>query len=99
MHGGFFLATRDSSGYCDWPQSNAEKHGAVKDKLFPAIILRRGAAQRSSAQRSAARRSLQSSPFYDKQYNLSFLTRGAASGGDVPLHVIILIYGHITEPK
>ena len=53
----------DSSGYCDWPQSNAEKRGAVKDKLFPAFI---------------SRRSLQCSPCYDKQYSLSFLTCSAA---------------------
>ena len=33
-----FFATRASSGYCDWPQSNAEKRGAVKVKLFPAFI-------------------------------------------------------------
>ena len=25
-----FFATRDSSGYCDWPQNNAEKRSAVK---------------------------------------------------------------------
>ena len=34
----FFFATHDSSGYCDWPQSNAEKRSAVKDKPFPAFI-------------------------------------------------------------
>ena len=49
-----FYATRNSSGYCDWPQSNAEKRGAVKDKLFSAFIMRRraarGAAQRGTAQ-------------------------------------------------
>ena len=55
----------DTSGYCDRPQSNA-----VKDELFPALILRRG----------AARRSLQCSPCYDKRYCLSFFNarRGAA---------------------
>ena len=31
------FATRDSFGYCDWPQSNAEKRGAVKVKLFLAL--------------------------------------------------------------
>ena len=31
---GSFFETRDSSGYCDWPQSNAEKRGAVRNKLF-----------------------------------------------------------------
>ena len=49
-----FFATRNSSGYCDWPQSNSEKRGAVKDKLFPAFISRRSAAQRGEAQRGAA---------------------------------------------
>ena len=76
MHGGFFVATGNSSGYCDWPQSNAEKRGAVKDKLFPAFISRRSAAQRGEAQRS-----LQCSPCYDKQYSLSFLTCSAARRG------------------
>ena len=33
VHGEGFFTTRDSSGYRDWPQSNAEKRGAVKDKL------------------------------------------------------------------
>ena len=70
MHGGFF-ATCDSSGYCDWPQSNAEKRGAVKDKLFPAFI---------------SRHSLQCSTCYDKQYSLYFFSarRGAASGEAAP---------------
>ena len=49
-----FFATRNSSGYCDWPQNNAKKRGAVKDKLFPAFISRRITAQRSEAQRGAA---------------------------------------------
>ena len=40
-----FFATRDASGHCDWPQSNAEKRGAEKDKLFPAFISQRSAAQ------------------------------------------------------
>ena len=41
----FFFETRDASGYCDWPKSNAEKRGAVKDKLFPAFFSRSNAAQ------------------------------------------------------
>ena len=49
MLGGFFFATRDSSGFCDWPQSNAEKRGAVKAKLFPAFISRRSSAERGAA--------------------------------------------------
>ena len=51
-----FFATRDSSGYCDWPLSNAEKCGAVKDKLFPAFISQLAVY----------------SPYNDKQYSLSF---------------------------
>ena len=46
---GEFCATRDSSGYCDWPRSNAKKRGAVKDTSFPAFISRSGAAQRGAA--------------------------------------------------
>ena len=57
MEGSF--TTRDSSGYRDWPQSNVEKLGAVKDKLFPAFISRRSAAQ------------LAVYPCNDKQYSLS----------------------------
>ena len=49
---GVFFATRDSSGYRDWLQSNAEKRSAVKDKLFPAFIS--FAARRRAAQRGAA---------------------------------------------
>ena len=71
MHGGFLIATRDSSGYSDWPQSKTKK-------TFH-FISRRGAALRGAAQRS-----LQCSPCYDKKDTLSFLTRGAASGGAVP---------------
>ena len=41
IHGGEFFTTRDSSGYRDWPQSNAEK---------TAFISRRGTARRSEAQ-------------------------------------------------
>ena len=53
----------------DWPQSNAEKRGPVKD-TFP------------SFRWGAARRSLQCSPCYDKQYSWSFFNtrRGAAYG-------------------
>ena len=43
MLGGFFFATRDSSGFCDWSQSN------VKAKLFPAFISRRSSAERGAA--------------------------------------------------
>ena len=59
MHGGEFFTTRDSSGYRDWPQSKPKKRRAVKDKLFPAFISRRGAAWRSS----------QCIPCNDKQYS------------------------------
>ena len=37
-----------------WPQSNAEKRAALKDKFLPAFISLRGAARRSAAQRSTA---------------------------------------------
>ena len=81
-----FFATRSSAGNCDWPQSNAIKHGAVKDKLFPAFFSRRSAAWHSAARWGATRRSLQCSPCYDKQYSLYFFNvqRGAAFGGAVP---------------
>ena len=72
MLGGFF-ATRDSSGYCDWPQSNAEKRGAVKAKLFPAFISRRSSAERGAACCLA--------PVMINSTVYHFLTRGAARRG------------------
>ena len=82
MHGGEIFTTRDSSGIRNWPQSNAEKRGAVKDKLFPAFISRHSAARRGAARHSAA---CNVAPAMIN--NLSFFKRGAARRGAVWLGV------------
>ena len=57
MHGGFLIATRDSSGYSDWPQSKAKKRfisfrrrslqcSPCYDKKDTLSFLTRGAARR-----------------------------------------------------
>ena len=70
MHGGEFLATRDSSRYRDWPKSNAKKTRRRERYTFSSFLF--------AALHDTARRSLQFSPCNDKQYSLSFLKHGAA---------------------
>ena len=57
-------------------RATPKKRGAVKDKLFPAFFPRRSAAQRSSVE-----------PAMINSTVYLFLTRGAASGGAVPLRM------------
>ena len=77
MHGRFFLQHVTVLAIVIGHRATPKKRGAVKDKLFPAFISRRG----------SERRSLQCSPYYDKQYSPCFFTarRSAASGGAVPV--------------
>ena len=53
MHGGEFFTTRDSSGYRDWPQSNAEKNAAPWKINFSQSLFR-DAARTGMAQLGAA---------------------------------------------